>query len=228
MSRVPSEAVRTKMKESHFQRHSWTFKGRKSPTCTNANSWFQHLELLSFFKNNLNSIQWLYLSDIWIVSSPRKSFPPRLRTDWNWFHSPFRAFFFFLTGLKILWINSKRSDWRRWPSPTKSLHLTIDYWEFMWHGSWSDGEPRYLETIRREGTVFTSLPATAWTYERRSSTSCFLLLVLLRPARHGPVMTRTIIRRNPPTGGAQELLPPRDVFEVYKEVKWHCFCCRAI
>lgn len=125
---------------------------------------------------------------------------------------------FFLTGLKILWINSKRSGWRRRPSPPKSLNLTIDYWEFMWHGSWSDGEPQYLETIRGEGTVFTSLPATAWMYERRSSTSCFLLLVLLPPVRHGSDVTRTTPRRNPQIDGVHELLPLRAVFEVYKQV----------
>lgn len=67
----------------------------------------------------------------------------------------------------------------------------------MWHGRRSDAEPRNLETIPRgEGTVFTSLPATAWTYERRSSTSSFPLLVLRQSVGYGSDVTPTIPRSN--------------------------------
>lgn len=208
MREVPSETVRAKMKESHKRAPAFIDIQRpKSTTCPNAHLQVYYFELL---KKTIGT--W----DMWIVWSQWKSFPACLRMHWSWFSFPIWTFF--LTGLKIVWINSKRSGWRRRPSPPKSLNLTIDYWEFMWHGSWSDGEPQYLETIGREGTVLTSLHATAWTYERRSSTSGFLLLGLLQPERHGSDITWTKRRRYLQIDGMRELLPPRAASEVHKQV----------
>lgn len=211
MRRVSSEAVRTEMNVKK-QKHSLTFKGKISHR-------YKCTFMIPTFWTSLKII-WNPLKDFIFLTSGLSRLHGRVSLHaWGGTEAAFIPHSGpFLTGLKILWINSKRSGWRLRPSRTKSPNLTIDYWEFMWHGSWSDGEPRYLETIGREGTAFTTLPATARTYERRSSTSCFLLLILLQPVRHGSDMTRTILLRNPQIDGGQKLLPLRAVFEVYKQV----------